>query len=574
MIRIFILLFLFFTAPSARAQDAIMRLGEIRPGMKGYGLSVFEKIKVEKFDVEIIAVLKGSRPRSGLILARIGGHPSIEKAGVIAGMSGSPIYVEGKLIGALAFSWTFSKEPLTGITPIEDMLDIFRLGSPSGRSMNFEPSKEKFRVASDHMEVIPMPLSLGGQAGELSDVFKKEFREMNFLPVGGVSGSSEDLPAPERFQPGSSVAVNLITGDLNIAGIGTVTYTNKDRILIFGHPMFYSGSSDMPLAHAYIHTVVPTLMSSFKMGTATKITGRTVQDVLAGLAGRIGENAHMLPVEVNIDYFKNIRKYRYSLIRSYHYLPHFLTLALYHSIQMAGGYLEKNTLDFEFVVTLGSGRKIRISNTLAGLSTADTLKNSFVYLLTPLSFLAVNKYEKVDIRDVKVGITVRENIRIAEIKGILAVKRTYAPGETVKLKVRLRPYQGNEFTREIAISLPARLDEKKFLLVVSSDTEREYVDFLLSPQKYNPHNLDQLLRLYDSMAKSTDMAVWGMTREKGVVMNGEVIDRLPVSFFSMLQDSLDSGSERSSVQIKNRIPMDYLIVGSAMLTLDIKNPNE
>ena len=210
----------------------ILTMDEIKPGMKGYGLTVFKGIKVEKFEVEIISILKNIRPRTGLILVRLKSDVT-DKAGVIAGMSGSPIYINNKLIGALAFSWAFSKEPIAGITPIEDMLKILSFKT-TNHSYNFEPGYHKASLKNnDHsVKLIKTPLIFQDASQELISTFKKDLQEMNFVPLsGGGNGSSYEVP--NEFKPGSAVGVNLVTGDLNIRGIGTVTYINKDKLLIF-----------------------------------------------------------------------------------------------------------------------------------------------------------------------------------------------------------------------------------------------------------------------------------------------------------------------------------------------------
>lgn len=561
-------LVLFVLIPTLTAQNNILPFREIKAGMKGYGLSVFKGITIEKFDVEIIGVLKGARPRSGLILAKLSDNEHIEKAGVIAGMSGSPIYVNNKLIGALAFSWGFSKEAITGITPIEDMLDVLKLNT-TNRVFHFEPSGDKSYASLNNYDIIKTPIIIDHDSDSLMGAFKKDLEEMNFLPLAGL-GNSEDYEIPEKFEPGSSVGVNLITGDLNIAGIGTVTYTNNGEILIFGHPMFASGGSDMPLSYAYIHTVVPTLSHSFKMGTATKIVGRINQDQLAGLSGILNQKSDMLPVDVNIQFFHQKNNYHYNIIRSYFFLPNFLSMALYSSLQMQGGMLEKNTIDFSFELNFNNTQKIVIHNTLASLSTAETLKTTLLYLLNPLTFLMNNKFEQVVINNIVVDMKINNTIKIAEIKKIIVNNKSYAPGEKVDLKIKLQAYQGKVFYKELSIPLPLNLNEGKFTIIVSSDMERQYVEFLLSPQKFNPQTLDQLITLYNTLPKSTDLSVWAMVKDRGLVLDGEALNQLPGSYYSILQNSLDSIADRSVVLIKNNIPLNYIVMGSSYININVQ----
>lgn len=557
---------------NAENQD-IMPMDKIRPGMKGYGLTVFDGIKVEKFDVEIISVLKNIRPRSGLILARIKSD-TIDKAGVIAGMSGSPVYIDNKLIGALAFSWAFSKEAITGITPIEDMLKVLEHKS-TNHSFNFEPGNKVYANAKENksLELIKTPLFFQGVSQNIIDIFKGELTKMNFIPMSG-SGDSSDYEVPEKFQPGSAVGVNLITGDMNLGGIGTVTYIDKEKMLIFGHPMFFSGYSDMPVSHAYIHTVLPSLYVSFKLGSITKITGRVYQDQMAGLACNLNERAKMIPVKIGLDFFDRKDSFNYNIIRSYFHLPVFLSLAVFRSLEMLGARFEKNTLNFTFNIKFNNNKTVTLQNTFSSLSTMDSMANSMVYLLNPISSLLINKFEEVQINGIDVDIKMDNTIKIAEIENVVAMKKVYKPGETLNLKVKLKPYQGKVFYKTISIKLPLNLPERKFVLFVSSDQERQFLDFMLSPGKYRPKSLEHLIELYNSLANSTDMAIWAFLRDKSIIAGDHVMDNLPSSYYFILQNSLETGMQKSLMQIKNKISLNYVVVGEAMLTIDIKKDIE
>ena len=568
LLSVIFILIVFTCSLHAENQD-IMPMDKIRPGMKGHGLTVFDGIKVEKFDVEIISVLKNIRPRSGLILARIKSD-TIDKAGVIAGMSGSPVYIDNKLIGALAFSWAFSKEAITGITPIEDMMKVFEHKS-TNHSFNFEPDSKIYVNAEKDksLELIKTPLYFQGVSQNVIDMFSDNLAKMNFIPMSGA-GDSSDYEVPEKFKPGSAVGVSFITGDLNIGGIGTVTYVDKEKMLIFGHPMFYSGYSDVPLSHAYIHTVLPSLYVSFKLGSITKIAGRVYQDQMAGLACNLNERAKMIPVKVDLDFFDRKDSFNYNIIRSYFHLPVFLSISVFRSLEMMGAWLEKNTLNFAFNIKFNNNKTIKLQNTFSSLSTRDTMLDSMTYLLNPITYLLINKFEKVQIESIDVRIELDNKIKIAEIENVIAPKKIFKPGEILKLKVKLRPYQGKTFYKTISIKLPVNLPEKKFMLFISSDQERQFLDFILSPGKYQPESLDHLIEIYDSLAHSTDLAVWAFLKDKSIIARGHVMDNLPSSYYSILQNSLETGMQKSIMQIKSRIPVDYIVVGSAMLTIEIK----
>jgi len=571
-----ILIFLLFNIPHLFAQTNILPLNKIKPGMKGYGLTVFKGIKIEKFDVEIISVLRNIRPNSGLILAKIK-NKIIDKTGIIAGMSGSPIYINNKLIGALAFSWSFSKEAIAGITPIEDMLKIFKFSNQK-HSFNFEPKNKEYVWINPRngIQTIKTPLVFQGISQQTIDLFYDKLTKMNFLPIagGGINASPNEYEIPKKFQPGSAVGINLITGDLNLSAIGTVTYVNKNKILIFGHPMFYSGTSDLPLSYAYIHTVLPSLYVSFKIGTSTKVVGRIYQDQLAGCAGILNQMPKLIPVSVGIKFFNQQNTYHYNIIRSYHYLPTFLMLAIFRSMEMIGGWDEKNTLSFNFIIKFNNNKKITLKNTLSALSTRETMVNSMLYLLSPLSYLLENKFENVQINNITANIEISEKIRVAEIKKIIAPKKTFKPGETLKLKVEIKPYKQKSFFKTINIKIPKNLKQKRLIIVVSSDMERQYIDYLLTPIKYQPQSMNHLIHLYNTLAKSTDLSIWAIVRNKSLVINDSVLENLPSSYYYLFQNSLETGAQRNIMQIKNKISLNYVITGASMLPIEIKKELE
>ncbi len=573
MLKKIILFILIFTNFSLFAgEPEILPFDKIRPGMKGYGLTVFKGNKIEKFDVEVIAVLKNKSPKSGIILIKLLKNDVIDKAGVIAGMSGSPVYINNKLIGALSTAFPYSKEPFAGVTPIEDMLKIYELDMDNS-SFNFEPDNNRtFAQAgegSESMQIIKTPLVFHDTSQKMIDTFKGDLKKMNFLPFSSSAGGW-DYEVPKKFEPGSAVGVNLITGDLNIGAIGTVTHVDKEKLLIFGHPFFQSGKTDMPLAHAYIHTVIPSLAVSFKMGSITKIRGRVYQDQASGVAGILNKEAKMIPIKVDLDYFNNRDSFNYNIIRSYYYFPLFLNMAISSSLEMLGGDLEKNTIYFTFNIKFNNNKTITLKDTYSSLSTRYSMMASTSYLMSPIINLLSNEFEDVQINNVDIKIKLDNTIKIAEIKKVSANKKQFRPGEKIKLKVKLKPYQGRPFYKSISITLPPNLPEGNFSLFVSSDKERQFIDYMFSGAKYQPQNMEHMIKLYNSLAKLTDLSVWAVLRDKSIIAQDQVMENLPSSYYSILRNSLETGMQRSMMQIKNKIQADYIIVGSAILSIKIK----
>ncbi|MCD5401397.1 hypothetical protein LR013_02225, partial [candidate division NPL-UPA2 bacterium] len=288
---------------SLRADDGFMGVEELRSGMRGIGRTVFSGTKVEDFDVEILGVLENVWPRGDLILVRLEGGP-LERTGVISGMSGSPIYIEGRLIGALAYAWPFSREAIAGVTPIKDMLSIWEAdknirGDEASWSWE-QPLTGESGPGAFTLKPLPSPLTLSGFDPQVIREMELTLSRFGFLITQGGGGA-----APEKEEvslvPGAAVGVPLIKGDLNATVIGTLTYRRGDKILALGHPMLFGGTVDLPLSGAYIQALMPSQFISFKLGSATQTVGRISQDRRAAIAGEVGNFARMIPFEVKIE---------------------------------------------------------------------------------------------------------------------------------------------------------------------------------------------------------------------------------------------------------------------------------
>src|SRR5437867_5401067 len=305
LLALFLTLLSSLVAAAAAAET--VPLAQIQKGMRGYGVTVFEGNKLEKFDVEILGVLHNIGPGQNLILAKIN-SPQVQRAGVIAGMSGSPVYIDGKVIGALAYSWQFAKEPVAGITPIEEMLKIADLGTNTGAVVVaatprmtgaeflgaianhkttelFEKLESGFMHASPAgVKPIAIPLSLSSFAPETISRFSNVLDTMGFIAVPSGSGGGQPPAAVEaEFRPGDAIGAVLLNGDFNVAATGTVTFIDGNRIYAFGHPFLDIGEVSFPMAKSEIVTVMPILASSFKFASTGKIVGSFRQDRSTGI---------------------------------------------------------------------------------------------------------------------------------------------------------------------------------------------------------------------------------------------------------------------------------------------------
>ncbi len=340
---------------AATAAAETMPLSQIQKGMRGYGVTVFEGSRLEKFDVEILGVLHNIGPGQNLILAKVD-SPMVQRAGVIAGMSGSPVYIDGKVIGALAYSWQFAKEPVAGITPIEEMLKIADLGKSTAAAVVaatprmtgaeflgaianqktndlFEKLENGFANATpasttSGVKPIAVPLSLSSFAPETIARFSKYLDGMGFVAVpSGSAATGTSSATSAEFHPGDAIGAVLLNGDFNVAATGTVTFVDGNRIYAFGHPFLDIGEVSFPMAKSEIITVMPSLASSFKFASTGKIVGAFRQDRSTGIMGMVGDNADMIPIDVTVDGSGLSQSYHVNIVRHSLLSPLILAMA-------------------------------------------------------------------------------------------------------------------------------------------------------------------------------------------------------------------------------------------------------
>ena len=317
MMKMFALLLLSLLG-ALRAVLAVdtLRPEQLSPGMKGYGLSVFKGTRPERFEVEIIGVLHNALPKQDMILIHMSGA-DLEKHKVIAGMSGSPVYIDGKLIGALAYGWTFENDPLAGVTPIHNMVAELKrpvvgpstinasvsLDRTSSMSAPFALPRIAFAQAADDSGTprpLLAPLSLGGFSSRVLERFASKFTGLGMMPIAAGGASTGVLPHRSGdMEPGGSIGVQLMRGDMDATAVGTATYIDNNRILAFGHPFFQGGSVQAPAVLAEVHTIMSSLERSFKMASPIAEIGSMVGDWQSCIVADTKVQARMIPISID-----------------------------------------------------------------------------------------------------------------------------------------------------------------------------------------------------------------------------------------------------------------------------------
>src|SRR4051812_23513341 len=610
--RLLLTLFVTLVGVSALPSGATtqMGIGEIRPGMVGIGRTVFDGTHVDEFKANIIGVLENViGTHRNLILAKLEGGP-LANTGVIAGMSGSPVYIDGKLIGAVSYALgSFSKEPIAGITPIAEMTEstTFRETRPPGSRVHIEyPLTQDnltaaFRKALNWnrpfadrpndaqltgigavagvggseigtlLRPIATPLVMSGFEPELATLFGGAFREQGFVPTGGsATGGPRAGEAPYEgpLKPGDAVGVMLVGGDLMLGGTGTVTHIDGDRVYAFGHPMYNLGPTEFPMTRAYVYTVLPSLFSSMKLSTTGEVIGTVLQDRAAAIAGRLGAGPRMIPITVSLESSRAPKQtFHFAVVND----PLFGPLMTYASILNTLGSYERQfgaaTFAVKGSVKVLKHEPIAFDNLFAGDQSA---MGAASYIVGPMSALMGNDYEKVDIEGLDVTFATAEEPKTATLERVWLDDPRPRAGRTVPLKVMFRTYRGDEIVRTLPIDIPANASGSLSLLV--SDGGRLGLNEQREARAPQPRDVDQIIRTLNKGRRNNSLYVKLLGSDAGAVVNGELLSALPPSVLGVLEGDRNGGNFNplhNATIGQWELPTEHAVAGSRTLTITI-----
>jgi SpoIVB peptidase S55 len=590
------------------AQTSIIRLDEVRPGMVGIGRTVFEGSKIEEFKVHIVGVLRNVvGPSRNLVLARLEGGP-LANTGVIAGMSGSPVYIDGRLLGAVSYQLgQFSKEPIAGITPIAEMTDATAIApvsqgtrpvaitwppSPAdllaiwsrdlGRAQPFAADASQAILTGDAsltsvatmLRPISVPLVSAGFAPSVLAPIAPALTERGFVAVSASQADTQRVStvptAPRRLRPGDAMGVALLTGDFILGATGTVTHVDGDRIYGFGHPMYNLGPTQFPLTEADVHIVLPSLMTSTKVASFGPIVGTVQQDRATAVAGRLGSGPPMIPVEITLNSDRTAaRTFHFSMVRDHTFTPllTYLTVAnVLTSYERGAGpasYAVKGT------ATIREYGDIAFEDIFAGDQPANAAS---AYVAGPLTFLMKNSTTPVDVEKVSLTINATEQSRTARIERVWLDTDRPRPGRAVNVKVLLRTHAGEELLKTIPIEIPGNASGTLQLLV--ADALRLSAEDRRSARP-ETQEVSQLIRTFNKARRSNRLYVRLSSPDDGVVVNGEPLTALPPSVLAVLEADRNSGTYsplRSATRGEWEVPVELAVTGSRQLTIALDVP--
>jgi len=586
-----VLSFLTFAQPSY-AQTAkpvqTIPVSQIHEGMRGVAYTVFQGTKPEPMEVEVLGILKNANgPKGDVILVRLGGAKA-EYTGVVAGMSGSPVYFNGKLAGAVAFRiGEFSKEPIAGVTPISEMLEISALDStptsvpvqvrsvPSFAAKTSGPGLPTTATQgfANYLKPIETPLVFSGFTEDSVQKFAPQFASQGIVPVMGV-GSASDVKQPDPLEPGSAVSAVLVRGDMNIAATCTVTYIDAEHLLACGHPLLQFGMIDLPMTKAEVLATLPSPLNAFKIVNATETVGAFVQDRHTGILGEFGKKPEMIPVTLTIHGGTTPKVFHYEVLNNARLSPVAISTTVYNALHGVNEYGDETTYAMKGDISVEGFPVVKLQDMF---SSADGMQ--------PAAMLAAgsvgerfgriydNPYSTPDIKGLQLDFEVTNERRWARLESARTDLSEARPGDEITVEILLRPYRGEAVVEHVPVRIPLSASKGSTLHILVSDGEM--LDRLShGPSSAQKLDLASTIGVLNKQHVNNRMYVSVLDEDPEAMVADKVMPALPLSVMNVMdgmrgtQDMTVLGE--SSVSETATSPLDFVVSGAQLLSIPIK----
>jgi hypothetical protein len=573
--------------PSSTTVETIA-VSQIHAGMRGKAYTVFQGTKPEPMDVEVLGILKNANgPKGDLILVRLGGAKA-EYTGVVAGMSGSPVYLNGKLAGALSFRiGEFSKEPIAGVTPIAEMLEINAMESSPGtapveaksqastpsRTSNASTSSLPVEDFANYLKPIEAPLVFSGFSQDAVQRFAPQFAAAGIVPVMGA-GSVSDAAQPEPMEPGSAVSAILVRGDMDIAATCTVTYMDAHHLLACGHPLMQFGMVDLPMTKAEVLATLPSPLNAFKIINATEAVGAFVQDRHTGIMGEFGKKPDMIPVTLTMHGGTANKQFHYEVLNNARLSPVAMMATVFNALHDVNEYGEDVTYRMNGSITVDGFPDVTLQNmfsavdggqpaaALAALSIGDRFGRIYD-----------NPYNIPAVHGVHLDFEISTERRWARLENARTDLTEARPGDDITIEAVLRPYRGERIVQQIPIHIPASASQGPLHILVS---DGETLDRIRRgpPVLSNRLDLASTIASLNKLHVSNRVYVSLLEGNPGAIVADKVMPTLPLSIMNVM-DGMRGTQEmvvvgESSVNEAATGPLNYVVSGAQVLTIMIK----
>ncbi len=568
-------------------------VSSIHAGMHGVAYTVFQGTKPESMGVEVLGILKNANgPKGDIILVRLSGEKA-EYTGVVAGMSGSPVYLDGKLAGALAFRiGEFSKEPIAGVTPIAEMLEINAMDrSPGNGTVNAKsgvntPSKTSgpglADVPSDataspdyanYLKPIEAPLVFSGFSQEAMQRFAPQFAKAGIVPVMGV-GSVSDVKQPAVLEPGSAISAILVRGDMDIAATCTVTYMDAQHLLACGHPLLQFGMVDLPMTKAEVLATLPSPLNAFKIVNATEPVGAFVQDRHTGILGEFGKEPEMIPVTLNIHSGAGNKQFHYEVLNNANLSPLAMMATVFNALHGVNEYGEDTTYRMNGRISVNGYPDVGVQNMFApsdGGQPAAVM--AALSLGDRFSRIYDNPYNVPSIRGVQLDFDLVRERRWARLEGARTDVTEARPGDEITIETLLRPYRGELILQQIPIHIPTSTSKGPLRILVSDGETLDRVRHAM-PALGRKLDLASTIAMLNKQHVNNRVFVSLLEADPEATVADKVMPTLPLSIMNVMDGM--RGTQEMVVQNESSVneaatgPLDYVVAGAQVLTITVK----
>lgn len=592
------------TGSAARSAAQFLPLSEVKEGMRGTARTVFRGSVPEEFNVEILGIVPGGiGPKQDLIVGRLSGGGA-DRTAVFAGMSGSPVYINGRLVGAISYSFPFSKEPICGITPIEQMIAIFEHRQPAKakasepRAVSFaELASTKWEsdfpkqpansgalvagafenspmmaVAGQSFQPIATPVTFTGFSQETLNQFAPQLLKAGLLPVSAAGGAAKITAMKKAddttLRGGDSVSFQLSRGDYSMAASGTVTFRDGEKVYAFGHPFLSLGSSDLPMSESHVVTVIPSVNNSFKLAVPDAMVGSMTQDRATGVYGHLGQAPKMIPVRLNVETSRGqTDTLNFEVARDDFLTPILLQITVYNSIISNERGLGESTVALKGEIKIKDNRSVTIERRFAGPFANQLAAQS---VAGPVNALFKTRFDGMEINEVVLNVVSSDGSNTAVLERMALDKTQVKAGETVEVQAFARTDTGKIFVQKIPITIPADTPAGMVSVTVGDGTSIQQNSAI---QQFVPKDLGELIRTINTLKQPDRLYAQISRTTNGAIIGASEMTNLPPSVLATLNNDRTAGGFKSStVTIVNEqtiAPAEFIISGQQTLSIEV-----
>ncbi len=575
------------TTQPAPATTQIMKVDDVHPGMKGVGYTVFEGTKPETMGVEVLGVLHNMNgPKSDVVLVRLLGNKA-EFTGVVAGMSGSPVYIDGKLLGAIAYRiGQFSKEPIAGVTPIEQMLEIneFDQSIPQGGATSVARATVASRTSTPGVEdsnpvqsyaqyltPIDAPFVFNGFNEAAIKQFAPQLSSMGITPVMGVGSASKEKQ-PEPLVPGSAVSAILVRGDMDVAATCTVTYMDKDHLLACGHPLMQYGMVDMPMTKANVVATLASPLNAFKIINTTEPVGAFVQDRHTGILGRFDREPKMIPVTLSIHGPSGPREYHYEVLNNAKLTPVMMMTTVYNALMGMNQYGEETTYRMNGRIHVNGFTDVRMTNMFSPVDATPTAYAVAMSLGDHFGRIYDNPFEAPTVSGVTLEFDLERERRAAVLESARTDVTEARPGDEITIEAVLRPYRGDRIVRRIPVRVPTSAP-KGSLRILVSDAETLDRSRRSTPAMGRRMDLHSTIEVLNKEHLNDHLYVSLLEANPQATVEDKVMPAVPLSVMNVMEGMRATQEMvvfNESAVNEASTPVGYVVSGAQIISVSIK----